>query len=330
MKKKIFALIFALVCLALLICSCGDDEHTHESTTQPSSITSGIPDNQNPPSPPAPQEPCDHLWSYVTVSTDTESVYYAKISGTCSICLRALSATIDTSIDNPEEWRNALSADNLKSFTVVNGVNYANYDENGCFVWRVVNDIQTEEYYVSSDTQNSAYYVNEYFLGYSLKFENFTYDREKRAFVNQINDTSYIEIMFADKKIFSISTVSTGEGHEVKSTTLYLNHNKITVSVPDYFFDRYAEMTALDVISSKNISKDYAEKIYAVLTDISFETSKYEVAYAENGALGVHFYLENQALDPIFGTYYSEVSVSFYNDTITSVTIGANTIDLSN
>lgn len=326
MNKRLFILIFWGMCLFFILCSCSCEKDTDSSFIS-SSQSSGIKDNQNTPETPRVEEECDHLWYDVTVNTDTESTNTVILEGNCSLCTDFISKEVLTWVSY-KEWGMAFSADGMKNFTVNNGINYTNYDENNASSQRVQNNIHTEEYFINSPYKNSSYYVNENFSGYSIMYGDFAYSNDKKAFVHKINDTSSIEIRFADKQLLSISTVSTDEGHTKTSTTYYLNQGKISVDVPEYFFERFDNMIKVDTLMTSSIGFSDAEKISEFLSSLTFD-GRYEVAYTENGGLGVHFYFENEKTDPVFNGSYKEISIVAKDDRITELIIGNNTVEFT-
>ena len=213
----------------------------------------------------------------------------------------------------------------MKSFTLINGVLTTDYCENIAKKYKTVNNVYTEEYFVLSPKENSSYYVTENLSGYKIMYSDFTYNPEKRAFVHQINDTSYIEIMFSEKKLLSISTVSIKDSQETKTTFYYLNQGLVSVSVPSYFFERYQSMISVEALKNAKASLDDAEKINTLLSSISFENTRYEISYSENGGMGVCFYFDQAQTDPIFNDTYNEIYISSEHDTIKELKIGNNT-----
>ena len=323
MKKRLFFIICAVMCLFLVLCSCScESEDTTETTNSHVHGTGDRPDNQNPSEPPKLDIDCKHYWHNVTFDTNTDSTGSAIIKGVCYLCGESLSKEVVTRI-NHEEWAVALSSESLNNFTVINGVNYTNYSENGSMSWRVVNDIHTEEYFVNNPERSSIEYAKN-FLGYAGMHQLFTYEESSRAYVYEIDSEHSVKIAFADNKLFSLTTVSP----ENETTTMYVNYGTASTQIPDYFFERYNKIIDTESLKNASVSQSDAEKINAFLKGMSFE-SKYEVAYTENGGLSVYFYIENGENDPIFGGEYTFVSVVASDDKITSLTVGANSIEFS-
>lgn len=324
MIKRFLFLFLLITCLIFTLISCkGKEENT--PVTSFSSTQGTMKDNQNPTPPPVvDNNKCEHIFSSVTVDKNTDSNYAVLLKSKCSICYKEITKEALCSVE-AEEWRNALSLDGMKSFTLVNGVTSTDYCENIARRYKTVNDVYTEEYFIRNAKENSIYYVNENLLGYKIMYSDFEYNPEKRAYVYKLNDTSFVEIMFFDKKLLSISTVSLENEQEHKSTFYYLNQNLVSVSVPDYFFERYENMVSVEALKNAKVSSSDAEKINSLLTSISFEEIRYDISYSEHGGMGICFYFEESQVDPIFGDAYNEISISAEHDVMKELKIGNNT-----
>ena len=324
MKKiKILFLILAVACLIFALCACSCEAPDSDNSTSSSHEHSHAPDNQNPEPPKSPEKECLHYWYNVTVDRSTSAKGSVILNGECWNCGDKLTKEVITFIDR-EEWASAMSQEGMKSFTLNNGITYTNYDENGSMSWRVSGEskIYTEEYFVNTG-KNSVNYVTENFSGYLLMYNDFKYDDQTKSYVHKINDTSRVEIMFADGKLFSVITVSGSSKTEYK----YLNHGVASAGVPQYFFNMYENVISEEAIKNTSLSADMAEKVSAFLKTLSFELP-HEISFLENGGLSVYFYVANGENDPIFGEKYESVTVVAQDEKITGLTIGNNTIDL--
>lgn len=323
MNKRLLILFFLMTCLIFTLISCGEKEK-NKPVSSVSSSSNFTPDNQNPNPPPViDNEGCNHIFSSASVDTKTDSNYAISLKRKCNVCYKEITNEAISWVE-AEEWRNAFSFENMKSFTLIHGVNNTDYSESITKKYKTVNNIYTEEYFISDPCENSEYYVNENLSGYKIMYSDFTYSPEKRAFVYQLNDTSYIEIMFADKKLLSISTVSLKNEIEEKSTFYYLNQGLINVSVPSYFFERYESMISVDSLKNAKVSSSDAEKINSLLGSIDFNSIRYEISYLENSVLGICFYFDQTLTDPIFNSTYDKITISAQHDIIKELTIGNN------
>lgn len=322
MKKiKALLLILAVTCLIFTICACSCEAPDADNSTSSSFEHTNKPDNENPDQPKPPEKECVHYWYNVTVDRNTSAEGSVFLNGECWNCGDKLSKEVITLIDR-DEWSAALSPDGMKSFTLNNGITYTNYDENGYMSWRMAGDakIYTEEYFVNTG-KNSQTYVTESFSGYLLMYNDFKYDNETKSYVYKINDTSRVEIMFADGNVFSLATVSGSSKTEYK----YLNYGVASAAVPQYFFDIYESVTSKDGIDKTSLSDDMKEKVLEFLKSIDF-SGAHEISFLENGGLSVYFYISNGENDPIFGEKYESVTVVARDEKIESLTIGNNTI----
>ena len=324
MKKRIFILILAVACLIFALSACSnEEEHNHnhstnttQSTQKPGGTVCGgtVIECEN------------HYWYNVTLDTKTESTNTAIMKGSCFLCGDSLSKEVITGIDH-DDWKNALLPEAFNVFTLVNGVTYTNYGENGSMVWKIVNNIYTEEYFVNYPEKSGAGFGKN-LEGYSLMHTEFVYNDSTKSYFYEIDEGKKIELCFADKKLFSITTHSTENENSTKATTQYLNYGVDLTEVPDYFFAQYEKITSAEAINRAAISYSNAEKISQFLTSLSFDL-KHEISYLENGRLSVYFYIENGLNDPIFGGNYSSVSIVALDEKITSLTIGNNTIEFT-
>ena len=321
-KFKIIFSILAMACLIFAICACSCEAPESSSSTESSHDHDHTEDNQKPAEPQPPEKECVHYWYNVTTDTGTASNGAIILNGECFNCGDKLSKEVVTRIEY-EQWKSALSFEGVKSFTLNSGVTYTDYDETGSMSWKITGEskIYTEEYFVNMGKTAQAY-VTESFSGYLLMYNSFKYDEATRSYIYQISDTSHVEIMFADGKIFSLSTVGAGS----KTSYLYLNYDVVSSAVPQYFFDIYGKVVSLEGLASVGIAADMAEKINAFLSSLSFELP-HEISFIENGGLSVYFYVENGASDPIFGESYGSVTVVAKDEKIVSLSIGNNTID---
>ena len=268
----------------------------------------------------------NHYWYGVTLDTKTESTNTAIMKGSCYLCGDTLSKEVITGIDH-DDWKIALSPDSFKVVTVVSGVNYTNYSENGSMAWRIVNNIYSEQYFVNYPEKSGTEYGKN-LEGYSLMHTEFTYNESTKSYFYENDKGEKFELCFADKKLFSITVHGAQDSHGAKETTQYLNYGIDMTYVPDYFFNHYEKITSVDAINKASISYSNAEKISEFLSSLSFDV-KHEIAYLENGGLSVYFYIENGVNDPIFGGNYSSVSIVAQDEKITALTIGNNSIEFT-
>ncbi len=330
MNKKIFLLILATLCLIFGLCSCScstdDNEHNHnhnsESNIPSSTNNSKRPDNQNPP-PPNTDISCEHYWYNVEIDKNTSSTSSVYLKGSCYLCGDTLMREAITTV-SLSEWKNALSSDNLKSFTVFAGNTYTDYDESSSLSWRIKDDIFTEDYFINSG-KNSSTYLTDKYGGYSLMYSKFTYNMESRTYVYKVDENNSIELGFADGQLIYHSSTSKNGENIKKSDTLYLNHNKITVSIPKYFYDIFNNMIAEENLTSTSLSAGMRKNLAEFLKELTFDGSV-EISFIENGGLSVYFSYENSKTDPIFNEQYSSVTIYAQDGKIKSVTIGNSSI----
>ena len=223
------------------------------------------------------------------------------------------------------EWKKALSSEDLKSFTVFAGNSYTDYDETSSLSWRIINDIFSEDYYINSSTKNSAAYLNENYGGYALMYNKFTYSMETRTYIYEVNENSRVELGFADGNLIYHSTTSKNGENIKKSDTLYLNHNKIEITVPDYFYEIYEKMIAEENIVSSSLSASMRKTVAEFLKTLTFDGT-FEISFLENGGLSVYFSYENTQTDPIFNSQYNSITISAQDERIESITIGNSTL----
>lgn len=330
MNKRIFLLILATLCLIFGLCSCScstdDNEHNHNHSTGSSTINSTgnstRPDNQNP-EPPNTDIKCEHYWYNVEIDKETSSTSSVYLKGSCYLCGDSLMREAITTV-SLSEWKKALSSEELKSFTVFAGNSYTDYDESSALSWKIDNDIFTEDYYINS-TKNSTSYLTEKYSGYSLMYSKFTYNMDSRTYVYNLDESSTIELGFADGQLIYHSSTSKNGDNVKKSDTLYLNHNKITVSVPDYFYDIFDKMIAEENLTSTSLSASMRTKVAEFLKSLNFDGS-FEISFLENGGLSVYFSYENSKTDPIFNEQYSSITIYAQDEKIKSITIGNSSL----
>ena len=334
-KIGYFLTVLFTLCLifALFSCSCSDENTdtppTQNSTPQGGSSTQNSTTNSTPsfPEPPLSDVVCSHYWKDVTVDTNTEATSTVIMKGTCYLCGDSLYEEHISTVTY-EEWKKALSPDYINSFTVFVGNTYTDYGEKNSMSWKISNNIHTESYYINLG-KNAASYLTEYYSGYitASMFNQFTYNREKRAYVYEINENSHIELCFANGYLISHSEVSTSEGKEKKSTTLYLNHNNINVNLPQYFYDHFKKITAENNIDSSALPSSHKEAIKKIIKGLDLN-GKIEVAYLENGGLSVYFYLDREVINEVLNENYSSVTLVAKDDILESIIIGKSTFSL--
>ena len=353
MKKRIFLLICAVMCLFFVLCSCGcndtgatqnsqnnqndDGQNQQGGTGGNQGDTSGSqiitpPANKNEGSTDivVPETKCSlsergHYWSEVEINKNTSASGSVGISGKCYYCGDSL-YTVAVSMVDYNEWKNALSKEELSSFTVFTNGTYADYDKNGCIEWKIENGTFVSNYFINSTDKSSEKYA-ENFAGFSLQYNDFKYDTISRTYVYWINENSYIELGFADGHLLSHSTVSKKNDREEKSTTLYLNHKQIEVSLPDFVEEKYENALSLDAFSSSSLSSSVATSVYNELKNLSFDY-KLEASLLENDKLCIYFYLDAPGINPISNEAYSNASVIIIDGHLTEVTFGDTTIEL--
>lgn len=329
MKKKAFLLILVTLCLIFTLCSCscttdnGEHNHNHStgSSVDNSTGSSTRPDNQNP-TPPNTDIECEHYWYNVEIDKATSSTSSVYLKGTCYLCGDSLMREAITTV-SLSEWKAALSSEELKSFTVFAGNNYTDFDENSSLSWRIKNDIFSEDYYINSN-KNSASYLEEKYGGYSLMYSKFTYSMETRTYIYDLDESTKVELGFADGQLIYHSTTKNGENIK-KSETLYLNHNKITISVPNYFYEIFERMIAEENLTSTSLSASMRNDVAEFLKELTFDGS-FEISFLENGGLSVYFLYENSLTDPIFNSQYNSITILAQDEKIKSVTIGNSTL----
>ena len=327
MSKKIFALILVAMCFIFVFCACTDnnEENCENEHSSSSSNNDVILDNKNPTPPPPADINCEHYWYKASIDKNTSSTSSVYLKGECYLCGDYLSKEVITTVSY-SEWKNALSVNSLNSFTVFNSNTYVDYTDKSSRKWKTENGIFTEEFFISSEKSNANLYVTEKFSGYALMYNDFVYSMESRTYIYKINETSHIELGFADGALLYHSVVNSDSHNEQKSDTLYLNHGKINIELPDYFDGIYNSATSKEIIESSSLSQSMANQAYEFIRSLKFEGA-YEVSFLENGKLSVLFYLNTQELDPIFGEQYSSATVVIDNEKITSLVIGNNTIE---
>lgn len=325
MNKRIIFLICAILCLFFVLCSCSCEDETvtpTSSSVQSSNTGGGGGDNQKPVA-------CKHdYWFKPGVNKSTSSDHSAILFGECYNCGDSLTKEVVTVVTF-DEWKAALSPEKLTSFTLCVGQEYTDYALNGSLSRRVKDGIYTEDYFLGAGSLNSKTYAEEAFTGYAMlsMYEQFTYDKEKKVYVLPLNESSSIEIGFADGYVLSLATVSKNGHEESRITSYYINHGKVEVNLPSYFYTIYNGATSLDEIKNSSLSQDMCEKIVSVLDEMSFD-NRVEVSFLENGGLSVYFYLDEAKTDPLFGEEYSFVTVVIQDTKLKSVSFGNNTVEI--
>lgn len=354
MKKGLILLACLLSMLALLLCACGDNtegdshdhDHDHEGTgstqssggtnnsgTQSGTGTSSSTGNNENTDISTPETDCKlsesgHYWSEVALNKNTSATGTVAISGRCELCGDSL-YKICTSLVDYNEWKTALSEDSLKSFTeILSSGEYNDYDQNGSISWRIdKNGTYTADYFINNEEKSSGAYAQR-FAGFALQYEDFKYNSVSKTYVYWINENSYIELGFADGMLISHSTCSVKDGQEAKSTTLYLNHGRVSVEFPDFIEDKFENSLSLEALLNSNLSQSLATGIYNELSSLDF-SGKLEASLLENDRVSVYFYLENAKKCPISGEDYLTASVIITEGYITSVSFGNSSVEIS-
>lgn len=325
MKKnfKIIFMILAVACMIFALCACSCQAPDSETSTESSHEHDHSQNNQKPEEPKQPEKECVHYWYNVTVDRNTSATGSVILNGECWNCGDKLSKEVITLVDH-DEWKAALSPEGMKSFTLNNSVTYTDYDEKGTMSWSITGEskIYTEQYFVNTKA-NSASYATDNFSGYKMMYSSFKYNEQSKTYVYEINDTSTVEMMFADGKLFLL-TLGSGSS---KTEYMYLNYDIASASVPQYFFDIYSAAITKENISSSSLSTEMVNKVSEFLTSLSFELP-HEIYFLENGGLSVYFYTNSTTPDPFFGEEYEAVTVFARDEKIVSLTIGNNTIDI--
>ena len=333
MKKRLFLLFCGVMCLFFVLCSCGDDT---ENVPTSSSINVGTvptkPSGGNIDDEPVvfpPETSCEasqlgHYWKNVRIEKNTSSTGSIIIRGVCDRCGDTLGKEAITLVSR-EEWVSALSAEGLNSFTVIRNDEYTDFDENGSLIWRIKDDVYTQDLFVNSDKNSTSHALNFSAFLLSESYNKFKYDQSSRAYVYEENNTR-VELGFADGKLLFHSFKSLSDGSN-PVTSVYVNHGRIKIEAPNYLIQSFSKMTAFEKISKSTLSKDDKEKLFNELKALSFD-SQFEASYLENGKVSVYFYLENEKTDPFFDQKYSSVTVYFVDDRLSSVSFGNNRIDV--
>ena len=357
MKKRILLLICATLCLFLVLCSCSDEEKngnsqgntntssgtqgsntnsssTNDSTTQSPTTNSSTHDHDHdhdnsivtPPETKCPISDKGHYWRDVAINKNTDASGSIILTGKCHLCGENVSKQA-VSLVTYEEWKKALSKEGLSSFTTLIGNEYSDYDQNGKCTWRIENDTYSVDYFINSaDNNNSEIITN--FMGFSLQYEDFKYDKQSKTYVYWMDENSYVELGFADGYLLSHTVVSRNGDKESRATTLYLNHGRVDVSVPSELTDKYSQSITLDSLKKSNISDSLAEKIFGELKEATFDLP-FELSLLENDQLSVYFTLFRPRKDPVLGQDYSSLSVIVDEGKVTSVSFGTVSVELS-
>lgn len=332
MKKK-FLLIFSLIlCLLLAFVSCndeeGDDSHSHSHSS--STITGSTPSDSSGSGVIPAKTPCimnekGHYWYDVSIDTGSGISGSAVLSGRCYLCGDNLIKEVITLVDY-EEWQNALTQ-GLASFTVNVGSEYTDYDQSSSFSWRINDGVFTQDFFINSKDKTSTQKAKDFesFLLPSV-YNSFTYNAKTKTYV-YVSQNATVELGFADGKLLSHSVTSTGENSK-KSTTLYLNHDRVSVSTPQYFFDSLSYATSRESINKSTLSTTMKEKLASVFSSLSFD-GYYEISYLENGGLSVYFSYESPKNDSVFGEAYSSLTIVISEDKVVSVSFGTSTVEIS-
>ena len=354
MKKRIFLLICAVMCLFFVLCSCGcnDTGATQNSQNNQNDASQnqqgGTGGNQGDTSgsqiitPPAnknegstdivvPETKCSlsergHYWSEVSFNKNTASSGTISVMGKCHLCKESLSQLYTTIVDY-NQWKAALSEESLSSFTAIMGDKYVDYDEKGSLEWSETNYTYTADYFINFSEKSSKEYAKN-FQGFSLKYNDFKYDSISKTYVCWISEESYVELGFAEGNlIYHAVGTKNGEG-ESKTQTIYLNHKRVSVSAPDFIIEKYESAVTLENLLKSNLSESNATLIYNELKSFSFEW-KFEASLLENDRISVYFYLDSPREEEIYGGTYSTASIQIDNNIITSVSFGSTAFELS-
>lgn len=338
MKKRLFLIFCGVMCLFFVLCSCGDDSEGSDLLTNSGNQTSSsipiIPDGGNvdddeqvvfPPETDCPANELGHYWKNVTIDKKTSSSGSVILRGTCFNCGDSLGKEVITLVDH-DGWKRALSSDGLNSFTMIVNNEYTDFDENGSLAWRIINNNYTQDLFVNSEKNSSNHAIK--FSGFLLaeSYNKFTYDQTTKTYVYK-DDNTRIELGFADGTLLLHSVSSLVQESPV-TTSVYVNHGRIKIEAPKYLTDSFSKAASLDALSKSTLTDSQAEKLFEVLSSLSFDSS-FEASYLENGQVSVYFILENEKIDPFFDLKYSTVSVSMTDDKITSVSFDGNKVELS-
>jgi len=355
MKKRLFLLFCGVMCLFFALCSCGDGDSnpsggSSSSLKEPASSQSGTPSNNSSSSMgsegndeggeddnkengdiSSPETECKlnsagHLWSEVSINKNTSASGTVAISGKCSLCGDSLHKVCTALVDY-NQWKSALSPEGLSSFTEVAANEYTDYGENGCMSWRVdENGTYTVDYFLNSEEKSSSYYANK-FKGFSLQYEDFKYDGISKTYVLWISDKSYIELGFADGNLISHSACTQNGDREEKTTTLYLNHQRIKVEFPEFIKEKFDNALSPELLKSSNIGTTLAEGVYGELSKLNFD-GQLEISMLENDRVSIYFYLASAGKCPVSGESYSTASVVIDDGKIIKVEFGSTSLEL--
>lgn len=347
MKKRLLFLFCGMMCLFLLLCSCGDDgdtgnslptesgshthsgEHTHQSgdtnssVNEDESIDSGVNGDITSPETPCELNKAGHYWSNVSINKNTSAQGTVALSGKCHLCGDEL-YKVCTSIVDYEQFKNALSSDSLSSFTAVLGAEYTDYDENGSLTWRINKGVYTADYYINSKTKNSREYAKN-FQGFS--FNNFTYNSTSKTYVYWFDVNSYVELGFADGDLIYHSVGSKNGDEDKKTQTLYLNHNRISVESPNFAIDKYNAAVTKEALDASSLDADLVDKVFSELKSFSFDGS-FEASLLENDRLCVYFYIDEARQNPVVDGTYTEASVTIEDTKIISFSFGKTVVEI--
>ncbi len=339
MKKRIFLLFCGVMCLLLLLCSCTDEaEESGLSIPSGNNTVSSLPTTPNggnipdseptvfPPETACPANELGHYWKDISISNSTSSTVSVIIKGSCYNCGQSLGKEAVSVVDF-DEWKNALSSSGLSSFTLISGGEYTDFDENNTLSWRIKNNIYTQDFSFSIEQKNSAAHALN-FAGFSLaeSFNKFKYDSNSRTYVYSDENAKY-ELGFADGHLLLHSVESLADENN-RVTSLYVNHGRIKIDVPDYVKSYFSNMTSCEALSKSKESKNFIEKLNDALSEMSFDMPA-EISYLENGKVSFYFILDEEKTDPFFDLKYSTVSVLIENDAVVRVSFGSNDIELS-
>ena len=342
MKKRLFLLFCGVMCLFFVLCSCscdtenvdsgdGDESHSHTHSSLSSGSSSTVTDSSsniqgsNNGDITTPETPCElsesgHYWSQVKINKETMAKSTVAVSGICHFCGDELYKVCASVVDY-EQLKKAFSKESLKSFTLVNGTEYTDYDESGAICWREKDKVYTADYYINSDTKNSLKQI-ESFSAYKL--ENFKYDGSTKTYKYVYDENSYAEFGFADGDFIYYSYTSKNGDKEQKIESLYLNHNRIKVEKPDFIIEKYNEAVTLQKLKDSKLDSYTAENIFEELKSFDFD-STFEAFLLENDRVSVYFPLKSPRVDPISKDSYSFASVLIEDSQVVSVSFGANT-----
>lgn len=344
MKKRLFLIFCGVMCLFLMLCSCGDDtentqgsgdnSHTHTQSSEPQSTNSSVSypsDTGGSESGDAtvPETKCElneagHYWSQVKINKITSSSSTVAISGVCFLCGDPL-YKVCVSVVDYDGLKAALSPEAFSSFTTVNGSEYTDYDKNSSLSWREEDNVFTADYYINSATKNSQSQKDK-FQGY--RFDNFVYNDTTKTYKYKYDENSYAEFGFADGDLIYYAYVTKNDHSEERMETLYLNYGRITIEKPDFVIEKYKGAVTLEKLKASKLGVSMAEKLFDALKNLNFDGS-FEAFLLENDRLSVYFPLNSSRVDSISGSEYSSVSILIEDSSVISVTLGSTAYNVN-